>query len=76
MAHFPSWFENGAVIGDNADGEALAVGLQSGVPWLVRLSKSTGDWTNVRPATREEIGKYDEAFLSAIKVSIDGDDRT
>lgn len=75
MAQFPTWFENGSVIGQNADGESLAVGLRDGVAWLARLDNVMNKWVAVRPASREEVGTYDERFLANMRVTLDGNNR-
>ena len=73
MADFPAWLEGASDIGQNADGENLAVGLYCGNAWLCRLDKYSGKWTQVRHANAAEIGKFDEGFLALMHIRLDDD---
>lgn len=70
---FPEWFTNAAVIGDNTVGEALSVGIFHDTAWLARHCKSTNSWVTVRPANREEIGRYDEIFMAEMHFTLPDD---
>lgn len=66
----PSWLLNGRIIGEDNLGALLAVGLSDGVPWTARRWHN-GLWLSYRPATREEIGMYDELVLKELHVSLE-----
>ncbi len=66
MLPFPDWILNARVTGRNVDGEALAVGLYNGQPWLVRLNRYSETWCHVRQARQEEVDDYDTLWLSEL----------